>query len=222
MDNRAVICLADRRLCEQSPVFRCYQTPIEAEPFLRFEDNTLAAQQSVEEQFESDRTIVFLPLMGTVEVNDKLVEAGQVLYQFAEKNETIIVQNPYESELINYLEIHIQSNQKPTEKVVMAEFDLGQKNQLHRLSEFEIRTPIVTDLQSDTVCYIGKYDGRQDDVLSFSEPTTVFVFIANGAFEVQNRLLESRDGLLLYDVQTLDFEALSEEAIVLLFANVYK
>jgi quercetin 2,3-dioxygenase len=219
MDNGAVIYLSDRRLCQQSPVFRCYQTPIEVEPILRFEDNTLAAQQSVEGQFDSNRIVVFLPLVGAIEVADRMVETGEVLYLFVEKGETIRLQNPYESELINYLEIHIEAKQTPTDEVVMVGFDLENKNQLHginlRLSEFEIRTPKSTDLQSDTVFYIGKYDGRKDDILSFSEPTNVFIFIINGAFEVQNRLLESRDGLLLNDVSEIDFEALSNEAIIL-------
>ncbi len=204
MDNRAVIYLSDKRLCEQSPVFRCYQTPIEAHPFLRFEDNTLAAQQSVESQFESSRTVVFLPLMGAVEVNEQLVEAGQILYLLAQKNETVIVQNPYESGLINYLEIHIEPNYKPTEKVVITDFDLSQKNRLHNI---ENRTKVG-------FC-IGKYDGRKDGILKLEKPSDVFVFIINGAFEVQNRLLEARDGLLLNNVSEIDFEALSEEAILL-------
>ena len=43
-----------------------------------------------------------------------------------------------------------------------------------------------------------------------------FVFIIEGAFEVQNRLLEARDGLSLWNLSKLEFEALSNDAILMI------
>jgi hypothetical protein len=43
----------------------------------------------------------------------------------------------------------------------------------------------------------------------------VFVYVIEGAVEFQNRLLEQRDGLALYSVTTSEFEALSNDAILL-------
>ncbi|WP_262511631.1 hypothetical protein [Chryseobacterium carnipullorum] len=41
----------------------------------------------------------------------------------------------------------------------------------------------------------------------------------NGAFEFQNRLMESRDVILLNGLETLEFEALSEDAL-LIFSEI--
>ena len=42
------------------------------------------------------------------------------------------------------------------------------------------------------------------------------VFVIHGAFEVENRLLESRDGLAIWNTDRIELEALSNEAILLL------
>jgi quercetin 2,3-dioxygenase len=42
-----------------------------------------------------------------------------------------------------------------------------------------------------------------------------FIFVIDGVFEVQNRLLHRRDALLLPAPEKLEFEALSEGAILL-------
>jgi len=41
--------------------------------------------------------------------------------------------------------------------------------------------------------------------------------VINGAFEFQNRLLETRDSILLRDIKILEFEALSENALIIFF-----
>ncbi|WP_042722311.1 hypothetical protein, partial [Flavobacterium sp. B17] len=45
----------------------------------------------------------------------------------------------------------------------------------------------------------------------------IFGMVINGAFEFQNRLLETRDSILLRDIQILEFEALSENALIIFF-----
>ena len=58
--------------------------------------------------------------------------------------------------------------------------------------------------------------GREDGVYSLKNPQNgVFVFVIEGAFEVQNRLLEPRDGLAISAVEAIEFEALSNNAIIL-------
>ena len=64
---------------------------------------------------------------------------------------------------------------------------------------------------------MGKYDGRREGVFKLTKDThTVFAFVIEGAFEVQNRLLHARDGLGLWNLDEVEFEALSNEAIILL------
>ena len=42
-----------------------------------------------------------------------------------------------------------------------------------------------------------------------------FVFVIEGAFEVQGTLLHERDGLALWKTEEVEMEALSNEAIIL-------
>lgn len=50
-----------------------------------------------------------------------------------------------------------------------------------------------------------------------SEQNSLFVFIIQGVFEVQGRLLHARDGLGLWnEANEIELEALSNDAIILL------
>lgn len=66
--------------------------------------------------------------------------------------------------------------------------------------------------------FIGRYDGREEGIYEVQNPDAhgVFVFVIEGAFEVQNRLLHARDGLSLINVAEVDFEALSNDAMLLI------
>lgn len=65
---------------------------------------------------------------------------------------------------------------------------------------------------------IGKFTGRHDVVYTPANPhNRLFVYVIDGAFEVQGRLLHPRDGLGLWDEpDNIELEALSNDAIVLL------
>ncbi|MEI9917409.1 MAG: hypothetical protein WDO14_01235 [Bacteroidota bacterium] len=135
------------------------------------------------------KNVLLIPLVGDIFTTQRL-SPGQA--QLTSKE--ITVTNPYEEELVNYLviETHLL-----IDGIIDFEFDQN---------ELTILFPGI---------YIGKYDGRRDDVLR-TETKNALVFIIAGAFEVQNRLLEPRDGLELSEVTEIEFEALSNEAILLI------
>ncbi|WP_409034090.1 hypothetical protein [Runella sp.] len=64
---------------------------------------------------------------------------------------------------------------------------------------------------------MGKFGGREEGIYTVRNPERngVFIFVIEGAFEVQNRLLHPRDGLSLTHVTEVEFEALSNDAILL-------
>ena len=65
--------------------------------------------------------------------------------------------------------------------------------------------------------HFGVFDGRREAEYRLENPENgIFAFVINGAFELENRLLEARDGLALWDTDKLELEALSENAILLL------
>jgi redox-sensitive bicupin YhaK (pirin superfamily) len=65
---------------------------------------------------------------------------------------------------------------------------------------------------------IGQFRGRQEARYQLSHKTHgLFVFVIEGAFEVQGRLLHPRDGLAFWNVaEPAELEALSNDAIILL------
>jgi Quercetinase C-terminal cupin domain len=214
MLDKAVIYLSDRRLCEQSPVFRTYQTQVDKTPILNFLDNTLAPATNSQEMLRSKilnvapeivhYRVFVLPLVGVLLIGEEYIEAGKMYSCRVENSQEVIVQNPYESALVNYLEIWIEDEALDNKSTINT-FDLSNKNQL---------VPAYESLQTNV--WIGNFDGRKEGVLTLNNSVKTFVFVVNGAFEVQNRLLETRDGLLLTDTKEITFEALSEEAILLI------
>jgi quercetin 2,3-dioxygenase len=65
---------------------------------------------------------------------------------------------------------------------------------------------------------IGKFSGRTDASYLPQNPVhTCFVFVIEGTFEVQNRLVYSKDGILLPEAGEVEFEALSNDGILIIF-----
>ncbi|MBP6181188.1 hypothetical protein [Flavobacterium sp.] len=64
--------------------------------------------------------------------------------------------------------------------------------------------------------FIGIYEARKEGFYSVKNNSNgVFVFVINGAFEIENRLLESKDGLSLSGINSLEWEALSENELLI-------
>lgn len=155
--------------------------------------------------------IFILPIFGGIEYKDNLgnnefIRVEQIQHIIAKKGMEFELSNPFEEDNVSYLQIGFdfknrgfQSNFKPFE------FGLTQKNELVPLFEIE-----------KNLGFIGIFEGRKDGFYALKEPTNgVFVFVINGAFEVENRLLEPKDGLRLEQIERIEWEALSENAILL-------
>jgi redox-sensitive bicupin YhaK (pirin superfamily) len=227
----AIIYLAKQRGCSQVSWHRSYHTfnfgayynehKKPAGDLLAFNDDTLKGGASVTRSMKEDEAILLLPMVGALEYKNGsgaagTVEAGQSHLLFARKNSDVEISNPYESELINYLEIWFRIS--PAQRIageVAYEFSLDRhRNQLIPFlsaSDSEEKAPFKIH------GLIGKFAGREDGAYTIKDPTRrLFVFVIEGAFEVQDRLLEARDGLLLWNTEQVEFEALSPDAIILL------
>jgi redox-sensitive bicupin YhaK (pirin superfamily) len=222
LQSEATIFLADQRGCSQTDWFRSFHTfnfgayqAENREPFgtLRvFNDDTLAAEKSLKMQLDENTDVILLPLVGAIEYRNSLgetgfIEAGQVQVFSAAKGMEYEVMNPYSDELVNFLQIWISGQKEQfTAKIIQNSFDFEDKNQLLPLFSTQERG------------MIGQFGGREEGVYTVQHPDThgVFVFVIEGAFEVQNRLLHPRDGLSLTHVAEIEFEALSNDAILLI------
>ena len=219
--SKGKIFLADERGCSELNWFRSYNTfqfgvytREHKTPFgslYVLNDDTLAGGQYISMVIEEDTTVVLLPVVGAITITDSTgysdhIEAGQCRLHTVRRSTTITIGNPFDQELVNFLQLWIK---RPAASADIGQqkvsFDLdGQKNQL-------------VELSSALTAFIGKFDGRSEIEYQVQHPGNgVFVFVIEGAFEVQYRLLHARDGLGLWDTDTIELEALSNDAIVLL------
>ena len=180
---------------------------------LTLNDETLLPHCSCKISVEEAVEVILLPLVGAIEIDEgrgyvRYVDSGESLSLMVEPGDGFLLTNPYPEQAINYLQIRLLNSNSPFQDNITNTFDLNDKNTL---------IPIWDAPASQQNLVIGKYEGRQDGVYLCKNPgNQVFIFIIEGAFEVQNRLLEKRDGLSLKNLQQVEFEALSNDAIILI------
>lgn len=185
----------------------------------------LSAGYTLTRQVDQQTNVIIIPVVGGLEfdrgVGQGFVQTGQAQYFFLDTGMELTIRNPYETERINFIEIWLTH---PSGNFVSAchssEFDLSTKN---------ILLPLVDlvaggNVHQSFTGFIGKYDGRRDGVYraetAEDQPQLkgIFVFVLSGAFEVQDILVQTGDGLALSEIgnQLIEFEALSNDAIILL------
>jgi len=185
---------------------------------LVFNDVALSAGKAENINTTKPTEIVLLPIVGGLELVDRygesvFVNSGESFRFLTFPESNFKVHNPYPLETINYLEIHLTPDLSDNymdnhmDDSPLHLFSLSDKNRL---------IPSFSGLGEKVTGYVGKYTGREEDEFLVINPENgIFTFIIQGAFEVQNRLLEKGDALSLLNVATLEFEALSNDAIIL-------
>jgi quercetin 2,3-dioxygenase len=223
MNHQAQIYLADQRGCSQTDIFRSLHTfnfgNFVAESREAFgslqalNDDTVSAEHSLKIQLLENTDVIIIPIIGGLEYHNSLqngfLEAGSGLLLSASGDTNYEIINPYPTEYINFVQIWIKNssvNFTPISEEFR--FDLNQQNKLHAI--FSV---------NNQAGFIGKYGGRKKGEFTLKNPENgIFVFIIDGVFEVQDRLLHARDGLAIPDIEMIDFEALSNDAVILLLS----
>ena len=226
--GKAKIYLHEERGLQQADWFRSYYTfnfgnyfNPHKHPFGRLyvlNEDTLAGGRTLKMQVEEDSFVMLLPVTGAIKITDpqglrQMIHPGRVQVFRALKNDSYEIENPYKDDLVNFLQIWLKA--KPGDGLVhkdVLDFDLvSNKNQMISFLPASDDHPAAT-----CTCAIGKFTGRADMVYPLrSENAGAFVYVIEGAFEVQNRLLHAKDGLALWDAAAIEAEALSNDAILL-------
>ena len=154
----------------------------------------------------SVHSVLIIPYIG-----DLYVENTRIGQKCIEEHQTFSLQanlyseilNPYQDEMVTFFIAKYST--------VLAE----------ELNDISIQVSKNQLMPISTSSWIGQFDGRQKGELSLSNNhKDILVYVVDGAFEVQDRLLHAEDALLLNSVDMVDFEALSNEAILLFFELV--
>lgn len=180
-------------------------------------DEFLAPGKEASFCHEKDVQVFVLPLVGAVYTPFLKNEPGEGIIQFNESGFFDVaagvpytLSNPYENEWVNFLHIGFVNN-APLHRSGKALIDL-QPEHKNKLIPVLVEDYYVSSFSAT----LGFYDGRQSGNYRLKNPDNeIFVFVINGAFEVESRMLEHRDGLSLATASEIEFEALSENAILL-------
>lgn len=183
-----------------------------------FNDDTLGGGRSMQMRIEEDSYVVLLPLIGAIEYSnlkgeENLIAAGQIQLLAFEKGSTIRIGNPFKDNAVNFIQIWIKADETTgLHNASPGTYDVNQfMNCLMRI------TPNWVGNQSIPFnISIGKFSGRGETIHPIKNNNAgFFVFVLEGAFEVEGRLLHARDGLALWGIQEAEMEALSNDAIIL-------
>lgn len=186
------------------------RTPLGALQVLN--DDTLAPEASLGMTLEQGTEVMIIPLAGGLHYRlttgqTGFASPGEILHLSAQAGGYELT-NPYPDTLINFLQVWV-TNPEAQEQTLTQPVDLTVMNTFHSLHQ--------ADYSGKTRAFMGKYEGRTQSCYSVSQPDcSLFFFVIEGAFEVQDRLLESRDGLSLKQCGVVEFEALSSHALLLM------
>lgn len=220
--------LADARGCNEVNWFRRYNTFTSGNDGTEYadafddlyllNDYTLAGGRSVSVNVDESSYVILLPVVGAMAMKvdpgcQVIIEPGRLHIVYLPKGDRIGLSNPYEADLVNFIQLSIKAGAACGDTFRQITFNLDKnKNNLIDLikgSGNEGDLPRIS---------IGKFSGRSEAFYKLrSKENKVFTFIIEGVFEVQERLLHPRDGLGLWDVPgDIELEALSNDAILLI------
>lgn len=186
-------------------------------PLHALNDETLAGLKTARFSTEEATLVLLLPLVGGIvatvgTTESQFIHAGQAYSFFLQRGSAFAVRNPFDTGLVNYLQLRIKCSSEDEGPTGIFSFDIDKnKNRF---------VPVFPAEKAGAFCVqvsIAKFDGREEAAHSLSSNQNgVVVFVVQGAFEVENRLLEGRDGLALWNTACVEMEALSNNAILLL------
>lgn len=183
-----------------------------------FTENTLAGNASIKKTVHENSCIIVVPVVGAICSKDVLgrklqITAGQIQCMYVRAGNEIEVQNPYRDELVSFLLIAVKTGERDVYEFSKT-FSFNLDHAMNKLCEIENGAGVNGENQ---LIAIGKFNGREEAIYTKKHPqNSLFVFVLQGVFEVQGRLLHEKDALALWEVNEAEMEALSNNAIILL------
>lgn len=200
------------------------QTGLIDDGILQVRDHILAGSAELKLQIDTASYLLIIPVTGDLFCKDTQNEGvelnvSELKLLAMPKGSTIIIVNPYEAEVVNFLEIRLN------DPFVLQYFSYDNLR-----FDFEVNDNVLIEVFSKDISQnlplslsMGRFAGRTEATYPMKESKEkFFAFAISGAFEVEGRLLHPRDGLSLWNVNAVEIEALSNHAILLVLAYGYK
>ena len=182
-------------------------------------DDTLDGGRSLRMIIEEHSYVILVPVAGAIAYKDNLgnqnlIAAGQIQVLDLAKEAMIEITNPFKEGLVNFLQLWIRADKvKETATSNLLSYDVNK----YLDSLIKIFPENSSSSSLPFTVSIGKFSGRAETTYKLtSENSGLFVFVIEGAFELEGRLLHARDGLALWGIEEMELEALSNDAIILI------
>ena len=192
-------------------------------PLLHFNDETLAAKYSTEFAARQSQVTYLIPLSGRLNINYKgqphIIKPGTLYILDLSAGDRIKITNPQREELSNYLILSTESMATFSKMTQFVYFDLSSAEQARQklLEIHAIGHPSISGTFKKVS--MGRYNARED----FSyyphkrEANKTLFYVVSGSFEVEGRLLQDRDGLMLWNTDQVQMESMEQDSILLIF-----
>lgn len=167
--------------------------------------------------------IISIPLEGDLEHKDSMgnvtvIKHGDIQVMSAGSGITHSEYNRNKDKKVKFLQIWVF----PNKRNVTPRYDQITLNLSDRHNKLQqILSPNADDegvwIHQDAWFHLGKFDKDVATTYSLKNKNNgVYVFVLNGEFSVNGQLLENRDGLGIWSVESFDLQAQTQDAEVLL------
>lgn len=191
-------------------------------PLLHFNDETLGAKYSTEYVARQAQVTYLIPLGGRLNINYKgqphIIKPGTLYILDLSYGDSIKITNPQREGLSNYLVLSTETMATFSKMTQFVYFDLNRDNVTDRLLEIHaIGHPSISGTFKKM--NMGKFAGKKD--FSYRphkrEGNKSLFYVVNGSFEIEGRLLQDRDGLMLWNTEQIQVESLEDDSVLLIF-----
>ncbi|HEV7347289.1 hypothetical protein [Telluribacter sp.] len=187
-----------------------------------FNEEYIAGQQEVSYTVSQASYVLLIPITGSFDfINPEAgperlagatIEVEELLVCTAPANTTFQIRNSYQQDIIHFLQIRIAATE-PSLKSIDRIFGYSFTDLENQLLEL-VPGPAM-DIELPFKVRLGRLAGREEAVVRLEKDSLFFCFVLSGAFEAAGRLLHENDSLVLWEVEEVELEALSENALLL-------
>ena len=162
-------------------------------------------------------TSTIVPLVGelNIKLNDQINYSIDPGHLFVLNNTIgdIQIENNDLHEPVLFLELKSTFN-PPSLSSLIHKIDIDQS--IQSLNELQLNASLILS--------IGKFVGRHDHEYKLNQTNHVGIYIISGAFEVEYRLMEAGDMMMINDIDKdqLEFESLAKESIILILRSTVR
>jgi redox-sensitive bicupin YhaK (pirin superfamily) len=167
--------------------------------------------------------IISIPLEGDLEHRDSMgnvavIKRGDIQVMSAGKGITHSEYNANKDQQVKFLQIWVFPNKKNVEPRY-DQLTLVEKDRHNTLQQ--VLSPNVADegvwIHQQAWFHIGKFDkGHSAEYKLKRSGNGVYAFVLSGEWEIEGQQLATRDGFGIWDIQSLNIKALTQDAEILL------